>query len=103
MSGTHHDWRGNRGAAAGRHVRPPTSPTTRAAVAPEKARPRRATVAAAAGIKWTVPLPSKDDPRVTRVRGPKSLTLEGCGYKPVASKPTWQEREPQTPSIYKDY
>jgi hypothetical protein len=73
--GTHHDRSGqahartrslrcgNRRAAAGRHVRSPTSPTTHAAVAPEKARPRRTTVAATTGIRWTGPLPSKDDPR----------------------------------------
>jgi hypothetical protein len=60
-------------------------------------------VAATAGIKWPGPLPSKDDPRVARARGSKSLTLEGCGYQPVASKPAWREREPRTPSIYKDY
>jgi hypothetical protein len=58
--------RGNRRAAAGRHVPPPTSPTTRAAAAPEKVRPSRITVAATVGIKWPGPLPSKDDPRVAR-------------------------------------
>jgi hypothetical protein len=54
---------GNRTAAAGGHVRLPTSPTTRAAAAPEKARPRRETVATTARIKWPGPLHSKDDPR----------------------------------------
>jgi hypothetical protein len=78
--------RGNRRAAVGRHVRPPTSPTTRTAVAPEKARPQRTTV----GIKWPGPLPRKDDPRA-------------CDYRPVASKPAQRERVPQVPSIYKDY
>jgi hypothetical protein len=33
--------RGNRGVVAGGHIRLPTPPTTRAAAAPEKARPRR--------------------------------------------------------------
>jgi hypothetical protein len=33
--------RGNRGAVVGGHIRLPTTPTTRAAAAPEKARPRR--------------------------------------------------------------
>jgi hypothetical protein len=84
--------------------RPPyTSTTTRAAAAPEKARPQRTTVDATVGIKWPSPLPSKDNHRVARARGSKSLTLEGCSYQPEASKPAWREREPQTPSIYKDY
>jgi hypothetical protein len=87
----------------GRHVRAPTSPTTRAAAAPEKAHPRRATVATTAGIKWPGPLPSKDDPRVARAQGSKSLTLEGCNYQPVASRPAQRERGPRMPSIYKDY
>jgi hypothetical protein len=81
--GTHHDRStqahacarslrcGNRSAAAGHHVRPPTSPTTRAAAAPEKARPLRIYVAATVGIKWLGPLPSKDDHRAARVRGSK--------------------------------
>jgi hypothetical protein len=114
-SGTHHDQSGqahararslrcgNRRAAAGRHVRPPTSPTTRAASAPEKARPQCTTVDATVGIKWPSPLPSKDDPRAARAQGLKSLTLEGCDYRPVASKPAQRERVPQVPSIYKDY
>jgi hypothetical protein len=112
MGGTHHDRgvvrtralllrHGNRRAAAGRHVRPPTSPTTRAAAAPEKARPRRGTVAATAGIKWPGPLPSKDDPRAVRAPGSKNLTLEGCDYRPVASKLVQRERAPHVPSIYK--
>jgi hypothetical protein len=54
-SGAHHDRggritapapssrRGNQGVAAGGHVRLPTPPTTRAAAAPEKARPQRVT------------------------------------------------------------
>jgi hypothetical protein len=61
------------------------------------------TMDATVGIKGPGPLPSKDDPRVVRARGSKSLALEGCGYKPEASKPTWRELEPQTPSIYKNY
>jgi hypothetical protein len=93
--------RGDRRAAAGRHVCLPTSPTTRAGAAPEKARPQRRTVAATMGIKWPGPLPSKDDPRVARAPGSKNLTLEGCGYRPVASKPAQRERAPQVPSIYK--
>jgi hypothetical protein len=86
----------------GSHVRPPTSPTKRAATTPEKARPRRRTVAAAVGIKWPGPLPSKDDPRAARAPGSNNLTLEGCGYRPVASKPAERERAPQVPSIYKN-
>jgi hypothetical protein len=101
--GTHHDRgdraharalslrRGNRRAATGRHVRLPTSPTTRAAAAPENARPRRKTVAATVGIKWPGPLPSKDDPRAARTPGSKNLTHEGCDYRPVASKPAQRE------------
>jgi hypothetical protein len=54
---------------AGGHVRLPTSPTTRAAATPEKARPRRETVAATVGIKWPCPLPSKRDPRAARAPG----------------------------------
>jgi hypothetical protein len=60
--GTHHDRgsrtparalslrRGNRMAAAGGHVRLPTSPTPRGAAAPEKARPRCKTAAATTRI-----------------------------------------------------
>jgi hypothetical protein len=36
---------------------------------PEKARPRRLTAAATAGIKWLGPLPSKEDPRAARAPG----------------------------------
>jgi hypothetical protein len=73
--GTHHDrgnraharalslWCGNQRAAAGRHVRLPTSLTTHAAAEPEKARLRRGTVDTTVGIKWPGPLPSKDDAR----------------------------------------
>jgi hypothetical protein len=43
--------RGNRRAAAGRHVRLPTSPTTRAAASPQKARPQRTTTVTTVGIK----------------------------------------------------
>jgi hypothetical protein len=80
-SGAHHDRggritarapssrRGNQRAAAGGHVRLPTPPTTRAAAAPEKARPRRVTIATTAGIKWPCPLPSKRDPRAARAPG----------------------------------
>jgi hypothetical protein len=35
----------------------------------EKARPRRVTIAATAGIKWPCPLPSKRDPRAARAPG----------------------------------
>jgi hypothetical protein len=38
---------------------------------------------------------------VARAPGSKNLTLEGCDYRPVASKPVQQERAPQVPSIYK--
>jgi hypothetical protein len=55
--------RGNRRAVAGRHVRPPTSPTTRVAATPEKARPQRIAMATTAGIKCPSPLPSKGDPQ----------------------------------------
>jgi hypothetical protein len=79
------------------------SPTTRAAVVPEKARPQRTTVAVTACIKWPGPLPSKDDPRVARAQGSKDLTLEGCDYQPVVPKPAQREQEPRVPSIYKDY
>jgi hypothetical protein len=113
--GTHHDRgnraharalslrRGNRRAAAGRHVCLLTSPTTLAAATPEKACPRRRTVAATVGIKWLDPLPSKDDPRAARAPGSKNLTLKRCDYRPVASKPAQRERAPQVPSTYKVY
>jgi hypothetical protein len=90
--GTHHDWgnwvharvlslwRCNRRAAAGRHIRLPTLPTTRVAAAPGKAHPQRRTVAATVGIKLPGPLLSKDDPRVARAPGSKNLTHEGCDY-----------------------
>jgi hypothetical protein len=87
----------------GRHVRPPTSPTTCTAAAPEKARPQRAIVDMTVGIKWPGPLPSKDDPRVARARGSKNPTLKGCDYQLVVSKPAQCERVPQVPSIYKNY
>jgi hypothetical protein len=95
--------RGNRRDAAGHHIRPPTSPTTHAAAAPRKAHPHRETVDATVGIKWTGPLPSKDDPRMARERGSKTPTLEGCDYRPVASKLAQRDRVPQVPSIYKNY
>jgi hypothetical protein len=79
----------------------PTSPTTRAAAALEKARPRRETMAATARIKWPGSLPSKDDPRAARALGSKNLTLEGCDYRPVASKLAQRGRVPQVPSIDK--
>jgi hypothetical protein len=69
-------------------------------VVPEKARPRREAVAATARIKWPDPLPSNDDPRAARAPGSKNLTLEGCDYRPVASKSVQRERAPQVPSIY---
>jgi hypothetical protein len=80
-SGTHHDRggrtsarapslrRGNRRTAAGGHVRLPTPPTTRAAAAPEKARPQHLVTATTAGIKWPGPLLSKEDPRAARAPG----------------------------------
>jgi hypothetical protein len=83
---THHDWigqahtrarslrRNNRRAVAGCHVRPPTSPTMRAATAPQKARPHC-----------------------------RYLTLTGCDYRPGDSKPAQRERVPQVTSIYKNY
>jgi hypothetical protein len=75
----------------------------RAAATPEKARPQRTAVAVTVGIKWPGPLPSKDDPRVARSQGSKDLTLEGCDYQPVVSKPAQREQEPRVPLIYKDY
>jgi hypothetical protein len=42
--------RGNRGAVAGGHIRLPAPPTTRAAAAPEKARPQREITVATATI-----------------------------------------------------
>jgi hypothetical protein len=33
----------------------------------------------------------------------KIPTLEGCDYRPVASKPAQREWAPQVPSIYKNY
>jgi hypothetical protein len=33
----------------------------------------------------------------------KTLTLEGCDYRPVASKPAQRKRAPQVPSIYENY
>jgi hypothetical protein len=61
--------RDNRRAVAGGHVRLPAPPTTRAAAAPEKARPRHETTVATASIKWPGPLLSKEDPRAARAPG----------------------------------
>jgi hypothetical protein len=91
--------RGNRRAAAGRQIRPPMSPTARAAAMLEKARPQHSTVAMTVGIKWPGPLSSKCDPRAAREQGSKNPTLEGCDYRSVVSKPTKRERAPQVPSI----
>jgi hypothetical protein len=33
----------------------------------------------------------------------KTPTLEGCDYRPVASKPAQRKRAPEVPSIYKNY
>jgi hypothetical protein len=33
----------------------------------------------------------------------KIPTIEGCDYRPVASKPAQRERAPQVPSIFKNY
>jgi hypothetical protein len=87
--------RGNRRAAAGGHIRlptPPTPPTTRAAVAPEKARPRRLTAAVTAGIKWPGPLQSKEDPRAAQAPGldkidPRRVRLPTSGLE-ACSKST---------------
>jgi hypothetical protein len=95
--------RSNRRAAAGRHVRLPTSPTTRAATTPEKARPQCTTAATTVSIKWPGPLPSKRDPHTARAQGSKNPTLEGCDHRPVASKPAQRERAPQVHSIQEDY
>jgi hypothetical protein len=97
-SGTHHDRggrasaralslrRSNRGAAAGRHVRLPTSPTTRAAAAREKARPQRLTAAVTVSIKWPGPLPCKEDPQAARAPGsdktdPRRVRLSTSGLE----------------------
>jgi hypothetical protein len=66
--------------AAGRHVRPPTSPTTRAAAMLEKVHPQHRTVDATVGIKWPGPLPSKDDPRMARARGSKNPDPRGVRF-----------------------
>jgi hypothetical protein len=78
--------RGNRRAAAGGHVRLPTLPTTRAAAAPEKARPQRMPPAATAGIKWLGPLLSKEDPQAARAPGsdktdPRRVRLPTSGLE----------------------
>jgi hypothetical protein len=61
--------RRNGRAMAGGHICLPMPPTTRAAAAPKKARPRRETTAATASIKWPGPLLSKEDPRAARAPG----------------------------------
>jgi hypothetical protein len=90
---------GSRRATTVRHVRPPTSPTTRAAASPEKARPQRMASTTTMGIKRPGPLPSKRDPRAARALGSKNLTLEGCDYRSVGPRPARRERAPQMPSI----
>jgi hypothetical protein len=40
---------------------------------------------------------------MARALGSKNLTLEGCDYRPVVSKPTQPKRAPQVPSIYENY
>jgi hypothetical protein len=79
------------------------SPTTRVAVAPEKARPRRRTVDTTVGIKWLVPYQVRMTLERPEHETRKILTLEGCDYRPVASKPAQRERAPQVPSIHKIY
>jgi hypothetical protein len=61
--------RGNRRAVAGGHVRLPAPRTTRAAVAPEKARPRREITVAIASIMWPYLLLIKEHPRAARAPG----------------------------------
>jgi hypothetical protein len=78
--------RGNRGAVAGGHVRLPTPHTTRAAAAPEKARPRREITVATASIKWPGPIPRKEDPRAARAPGsdkydPRRVQASTCGLE----------------------
>jgi hypothetical protein len=58
--------RRNGRAVAGGRILLPTLPTTRAAAAPKKVRPRRETAATTASIKWPGPLLSKEDPRAAR-------------------------------------
>jgi hypothetical protein len=65
----HHHGAVTGGAVAGGHVRLPTPPTTRAAAAPEKARPLREITVATASIKWPGPLLRKEDPRAARAPG----------------------------------
>jgi hypothetical protein len=74
-----------------------------AAAAPEKARPQRLTTAATVGIKWPGPLPSMEDPRAPEPQAQTKPTLEGCDYRPVASKPVQSKQTPQVTSIYKIY
>jgi hypothetical protein len=69
--------RSNRRAVASGHIRLPTPPTTRAAVAPEKTRPRRETTVATASIKWPGPLLSKEDPRAARAPGSEKFDPQG--------------------------
>jgi hypothetical protein len=70
---------------------------------PEKAHLQRLTAAATVGIKWPGPLPSKEGPRAARASAQTKLTLEGCDYRPVASKPVQSKQAPQVPSIYEIY
>jgi hypothetical protein len=65
---------------------------------PLRARPRRMTVAATAGIKWPGPLTRKtlEWPEPQAQTKP---TLEGCKHRPVASKPVPSKRAPQVQSI----
>jgi hypothetical protein len=65
--------RRNGRAVTGGHIRLPTPPTTCAAAAPKKARPRRETTAANASIKWPGPLLSKEDPRAARAPGSEKI------------------------------
>jgi hypothetical protein len=96
--------RGNQRAGEGRHVRPLTSPTARAAAAPENARPWRRTVAATACIKWPGPLPSKDDPRAARAPSSKKLDSRGVQLPTsgLETRPSMGERHrcPQSTENY---
>jgi hypothetical protein len=83
---------GNRRDTAGGHVRLPTPPTTRAAAAPEKARPQCLATATTAGIKWLGPLPSKEDPQPARAPSsdktdPRKVRLPTSGLE-ACSKST---------------
>jgi hypothetical protein len=78
---------------------------------PIRARPRRLKRCARDAELWprlwalNVPVPYQVRMTLERPEHEtrKILTLEGCNYRPVASKPAQREWVPQVPSIYKVY